>query len=453
MMPRIAVTGIGAVTPVATGRQDLWASLLAGRLGFAPVESFDTSAFNVHLGAEVRGFSAAPYVRTLDAARIGRASQLAIAAARLALADAGFGAMGPRGVPAEDGAARQGGEAGEPGAGDGRGLGGACEPGGTVASRRMVEAERCGVAMGTTSGEPLEVERFDDRYMAGELAKVGGEFMARYPCHMIAVHVARELGFGGDNTMLPAACAAGNYALAHAVDVLRAGRADLMLAGGADAFSRITYTGFARLGAIAPERCQPFDRHRKGMIPGEGAAVLVLEPLTAALARGARIYAEVAGYGLSCDAHHMTAAHPQGEGAVRAMQRALADAGIAPGDVSYISAHGTGTPTNDRLEAIAMARVFGEGARVPISSVKSMLGHTMGAASAIEAAVCAMAVAGDEIPPTMGLEEPEGDFDYVPNAARRLPVAVAMNNAYAFGGNNASTIFRKVEAAADGHRV
>ena len=434
MMPRIAVTGIGAVTPVATGRQDLWASLLAGRLGFAPVESFDTSAFNVHLGAEVRGFSAAPYVRTLDAARIGRASQLAIAAARLALADAGFGELGPRGMTGGDG---QDGEDG----------------GGGAAGRLTVAAERAGVAMGTPSGEPLEVERFDDRYMAGELDKVGGEFMERYPCHMIAAHVARELGFGGDNTMLPAACAAGNYALAHAVDVLRAGRADLMLAGGADAFSRITYTGFARLGAIAPERCQPFDRHRKGMIPGEGAAVLVLEPLAAALGRGARIYAEVAGYGLSCDAHHMTAAHPQGEGAVRAMRRALADAGVAPGEVSYISAHGTGTPTNDRLEAIAVARVFGDGARVPISSVKSMLGHTMGAASAIEAAVCALAVAGDEIPPTMGLEEPEGDLDYVANASRRVAVEVAMNNAYAFGGNNASTIFRKVEAAADGARA
>jgi 3-oxoacyl-[acyl-carrier-protein] synthase II len=229
--------------------------------------------------------------------------------------------------------------------------------------------------------------------------------------------------------------------------VLRAGRAELMLAGGADAFSRITYAGFARLGAIAPERCQPFDRRRKGMIPGEGAAVLVLEPLDAARRRGARIYAEVAGYGLSCDAHHMTAAHPEGDGAVRAMSRALADAGVAPEQVSYISAHGTGTPTNDRLEAIAVGRVFGAGTRVPISSIKSMLGHTMGAASAIEAAVCALAVATDEVPPTMGMEDPENDFDYVPNLARRLRVEVAMNNAYAFGGNNASTIFRKCEVS------
>ena len=412
---RIAVTGIGAVTPLGTGREELWANLLAGRLGFAPVESFDTSAFSVHLGAEVRGFSPALWVRRLDPERLGRASQLAIAAARLALADAGVGGAG-----------------GDSSSGR--------SPLGPLAG---VPAESAGVAMGTTSGEPLEVERFDDRYLAGELDLVGGEFMSLYPCHMIAAHVARELGFAGINTMIPAACAAGNYALAHAVDVLRAGRAELMLAGGADAFSRITYTGFARLGAIAPERCQPFDRRRKGMIPGEGAAVLVLEPVGAARRRGARIYAEVAGYGLSCDAHHMTAAHPEGEGAVRAMERALADAGVAPAEVSYISAHGTGTPTNDRLEAIAVRRVFGAGARVPISSIKSMLGHTMGAASAIEAAVCALAVAGDEIPPTMGLEEPEDDFDYVPNAARRHRVDVAMNNAYAFGGNNASTIFRK----------
>src|SRR5579864_1945054 len=405
---RIAVTGIGAVTPLGIGREELWRGLLAGRHGFAPVESFDTSAFRVHLGAEVRGFSPAPYVRTLDPARVGRASQFAIAASRLALADAGLDDW-------------------------------------LEGDQAEVAGERAGLALGTTSGESREIERFDDRYLAGELDAVGGEFMARYPSHMIAAHVARELGLAGVNSMIPAACAAGNYAIAHAVDVLRAGRADLMLAGGADAFSRTTFAGFARLGAIAPERCQPFDRGRQGMIPGEGAAVLVLEPAAAARRRGARIYAEVAGYGLSCDAHHMTAAHPEGDGAVRAMSRALADAGLAPEQVSYISAHGTGTPTNDRLEAIAVGRVFGTGMRVPISSIKSMLGHTMGAASAIEAAVCALAVATDEIPPTMGMEDPENDFDYVPNQARRLRVEVAMNNAYAFGGNNASTIFRKCE--------
>ena len=380
----------------------MWNGLLAGRSGFAPVESFDTRLFSVHLGAEGRGFDPGPYVRRLDPAALGRASQMAIAAARLALEDAGLDA-------------------------------------------ENLDPERSGVAMGTTSGEPREVEKLDDRILAGELDRVGAEFLSLYPCHTIAAHVARELGFAGVNTMIPTACAAGNYALAHALDVLRAGRADLMLAGGADSFSRITYTGFARLGAIAPERCQPFDRNRKGMIPGEGAAVLVLEPLERALDRGTRIYAELAGYGLSCDAHHMTAAHPEADGAARAMERALADVGASPEEVSYVSAHGTGTPTNDRLEILAVKRVFGgAAARIPMSSIKSMIGHTMGAASAIEAAVCALAVAENRIPPTMNLEEPEEGLDFVPNEARDPQVLLAMNNAYAFGGNNASVILRKV---------
>ncbi len=398
---RIVVTGIGAVTPVGAGREEVWENLLSGSSGFAPVESFDTSRYNVHAGAEIKEFDPAPYFSRLDPQTVGRATQLAIAAARQAVDDADL-------------------------------------------DLDSVEPERAGVVMGTTSGEPREVESFDDRYVAEELEQVGPEFITRYPCHVIAGCVASELQLAGVNAMIPAACAAGNYALAHAFDVLRAGRADVMLAGGADSFSRITYTGFARLGAIAPEVCQPFDRNRKGMIPGEGAAVLVLEPLERALERGRQPYAEVAGYGLSCDAHHMTAAHP--EGAARAMQRALSDSSRQPEAVGYISAHGTGTATNDRLETRAVKRVFGDAAyKVPMSSIKSMIGHTMGAASAIEAAVCALAVATDRIPPTAHFEEPdpECDLDCVPNEAREQRVDMAMNNAYAFGGNNASVIFEK----------
>lgn len=393
------------VTPIGTGCEEFWRNLLAGRSGIAPVQSFDTSGYNVHRGAEVKEFDAEEYILNLDAAHLGRASQFAIAAARLALADAGV-------------------EIGS------------------------LDRKRAGVSMGTTSGEPREVERFDDLYVSKDLDRIGSEFLALYPCHVIAAHVASELNFAGANTMIPTACAAGNYAIAHALDVLRAERADLMLAGGSDAFSRITFTGFARLGAVAPEMCQPFDRLRKGMIPGEGSGVLVLEPFERARRRGARIYAEVGGYGLSCDAHHMTAAHPQGDGAERAMRQALADSGTSTEEVSYISAHGTGTATNDRLETIAVKRVFKDAAhRIPISSVKSMLGHTMGAASAIEAAVCALAVFNDRVPPTINLNEPdpECDLDYVPNFARELRVNVAMNNAYAFGGNNASLILKKRE--------
>lgn len=405
MQNRIVVTGIGVVTSIGTGREQFWENLLAGRCGISSVESFDTSDYSVHKGAEVKGFDAGPYLHRLEAEQLGRASQFAIAAARLALADAGV------------------------------------DP-------RSLDPLRVGVSFGTTSGEPQEVERFDDAFVKDDLRSIGPEFMGRYPCHLISAHVAEEFGFAGVNMMIPTACAAGNYAIAHAFDALRWGRADLMLAGGSDAFSRITYTGFARLGAVAPEICQPFDRNRKGMVPGEGAGVLLLEPLKRARARGARIYAEVAGYGLSCDAHHMTAAHPEGDGAARAMQSALDESRLEPGDVSYISAHGTGTPTNDRLETIAVKRLFKELAyRIPVSSVKSMLGHTMGAASAIEAAVCALAVHDDRIPPTINLEEPDPDcdLDYVPNRARQHRVDVAMNNAYAFGGNNASLVLRKCE--------
>jgi 3-oxoacyl-[acyl-carrier-protein] synthase II len=406
MESRIVVTGLGVVTPIGTGREQFWNNLLAGRCGFAPVTSFDTSAYSVSCGAEVKDFHAEEYLSNLDAARLGRASQFAVAAARLALADAGVKLC-------------------------------------------SLDLTRAGVSMGTTSGEPREVERFDDCYTSKTLERVGPEFISRYPCHSIPAQVAAELEFAGPNIMIPTACAAGNYAIAHAFDLLRAGRADLMLAGGSDSFSRITYTGFARLGAVAPEICRPFDRRRKGMIPGEGAGVLVLETMEHAFGRGARIYAEVTGYGLSCDAHHMTAAHPEGDGAARAMAQALKESGTRPEDVSYISAHGTGTLTNDRLETIAVKRLFQEAAyAVPISSIKSMLGHTMGAASAIEAAACALAVFHDRIPATVNLEEPDPDcdLDYVPNHAREHRVNVAMNNAYAFGGNNASLILRKCAA-------
>jgi len=413
---RVVVTGIGAVTPVGSGREEVWERLLAGTCGTGPVTSFDTSAYPVHQGGEVHGFRPEDHVATLKVAGLGRASQLAVAAAHMALDDAGLGS-----APLVS-----------TGSGD---------------QTIGLPPERCGVAMGTTSGEPQEVEALDDDLVGERLDRAGEGFIARYPCHVIAANVAAELGFAGVNAMIPTACAAGNYAIAYAVDALRSGRAELMLAGGADCFSRITYTGFARLGAISPDLCRPFDRDRQGMIPGEGAAVLVLESLERARRRGATIYAEVAGYGLTCDAHHMTAADPEGAGGARAMERALAESGVRPEEVSYISAHGTGTPTNDRQETIAMKRVFGEHARkVPISSVKSMLGHTMGAASAIEAAVCSLAIHTGRIPPTLHLEtpDPECDLDYVSGSSRELPVAVAMNNAYAFGGNNASVIFRAV---------
>lgn len=244
--------------------------------------------------------------------------------------------------------------------------------------------------------------------------------------------------------MTSTACSAGNYAIAYGYDLLKLQKADIVLAGASDGISRIEYTGFNQFAAVAPEKCRPFDKNRKGMIPGEGAAVLVLEVLERALRRKAPIYAEILGYGLSCDASHMTL--PAVDGIAACMKKAIQEACITPDAVDYISAHGTGTPANDRAECAAIKEVFGARSKnIPISSIKSMLGHTMGAASALEAVACALTVKHDTIPPTMNYEtpDPECDIDCVPNHSRRQPVTIALNNSYAFGGNNASLVIKK----------
>lgn len=404
-MKRVVISGIGAVTPIGSGRAGLWDALLAGQSGIRPVASFDTGGYPVHIGAEVADFEPSLHLQRLAPASVGRASQFAIAAARMALEDAGL-------------------ELGN------------------------WNKRRIGVCLGTTSGEPLMIEAYNNLRKQGQVENVPPGIFSRYPCHVIASHVAIEFALQGPCLMIPTACAAGNFAIGYAYDLIRTGRADLVLAGGADAFSRITYMGFARLGAIAPQLCQPFDRNRKGMVPGEGAAMLAMEDLESAKARGACIYAEVLGYGVSCDAHHMTAAHPKGDGAVRAMTMALKDSGVSVGDIDYISAHGTGTPTNDRVESLAVRTLFGSNAwTVPISSIKSMLGHTMAAASAIEAAACAMAIHSGWVPPTINYSEPdpECDLDYVPNHARQINPRVVLNNSYAFGGINASLCLARAE--------
>ena len=407
-MGRVVVTGLGLVTAVGIGREEFWESIVSGRSGISEISTFDSSAFRVHRGGEIHEFGEQVGDLLEVAERdLGRASQFALAASRLALADAGI-------------------ETGQ------------LDPG------------RTGVVMGTTSGEPLEIERFTDLDLAGELDALGTEFPNRYASHSIPSRVASAFGIhgGGGPVMLPVACAAGNCAIAHASDLLRSGEADMMLVGGSDAFSRIPYTGFAGILAVAPERCQPFDRHRRGMIPGEGCGMIVLERAAHAGSRGARVYAEVAGCGISCDATHMTGSHPEGRGAVRAMEKALSEAGLIPEQIDYISAHGTGTKSNDFHETLSAKKAFGEHAyRVPMSSIKSMIGHSMGAASAIEAAMCALAIERGIVPPTINLEEPDPDcdLDYVPNEARKLQVDAAMSNAYAFGGTNASIILKRFE--------
>lgn len=405
-MRRVALTGIGVLTPIGAGKKDFWSNLLAGHHGFDDVQSFDISRFSAKRGAEINAFDLTDYLPTEDPNRYGRSTQFALAAARLAFEDAGI-------------------------------------------DHQKMDGDHIGVCMGTTSGEPNQVERFNDHYVEEALGLVGSEFIGRYPCHNIPAYMASVFNLTGSNPVItPAACAAGNHALAHAYDMIASGRVKMMLAGGSDAFSRITYAGFARLGAIAKDLCRPFDKNRTGMIPGEGAGVLILEDLNAAIERKATIYAEVLGYGFACDAYHMTGGHPEGRGAVRAIEKALAMSRIQPQQVDYISAHGTGTKSNDQNETVSIKKVFGDAAYdVSISSIKSMLGHTMGAASAVEAAACGLAIQNNVVPPTMNLEEPDPvcDLDYVPNQPREMKVDVAMNSAYAFGGNNSSLILARVE--------
>ncbi|MCS6861123.1 MAG: beta-ketoacyl-[acyl-carrier-protein] synthase family protein, partial [Abditibacteriales bacterium] len=303
-----------------------------------------------------------------------------------------------------------------------------------------------GVCLGTTMGEPQFVENmnplWDDEAAVTPLCT---EVVANPPS-VLSERVASYFQLCGPNLTIPTACAAGNYALGWAFEQVQSGAADMMLAGGTDAFSRLAFVGFSRLHAFSPDVCRPFDRNRQGLLLSEGAGVLVLERLEHAQARGARIYAEMLGYGLSADAHHITAPHPDGAGAALAMRRALQRAQRSPDDVDYINAHGTGTPHNDKAETLAIKSLFGERAyQIPVSSIKALTGHAMGAASAIEAIACVLSLYHGILPPTWNYQEPdpECDLDYIPNAPRDVQPHVVLNNSYGFGGNNACVVFGK----------
>lgn len=397
---RIVVTGIGVISSIGIGKEDFWNALIAGRSGITQITSFDTSDYPTHYGGEIKDFQPERFIGSA-AADMGRASGLAVSAALLAAEDAKL-------------------------------------------DLKNIDRREAGIALGTTMGESQVLERINAAWFKDGENAIDPRLIPMLPANVLSGQAAKRLGLCGPNLVIPTACAAGNYAIGYACDLLRSGRAKIMLAGGADAFSKIAFTGFNRLLAVALEVCRPFDKERKGMLVGEGAAMLVLEPLEQARQRKASIYAEVLGYGLSCDAHHMTA--PYSEGMKEAIEKALCDSGITCRQVDYFNAHGTGTPANDREECAAIKKVFGEYSRsLAVSSIKSMLGHTMGAASAIEAAACCLSVFSDIIPPTINFQtpDPECAIDCVPNACRRQRVDIALNNASAFGGNNAAVIFKK----------
>jgi 3-oxoacyl-[acyl-carrier-protein] synthase II len=301
------------------------------------------------------------------------------------------------------------------------------------------------LVVGTTMGEPSWVDTWPSDEAAQEpvSAERARELLAGTP-QGLAAAVAAELGVGGRVAAVGGACAAGNFALARALDDVRSGHSSRVLAGGVDAFSRTALMGFARLGALAEDGCRPFGLSRQGLVLGEGAAFLLVEELEAALARGAEPLTELAGAGLSCDAHHPTSPHPEGAGAARAMRAALSDARVGADDVGWVSAHGTGTPANDRAEVLALRSVF-TGRRPPASSVKSLSGHSLGAASAIEAVLAVQALRSGCLPPTWGVgeQDPECDWDVMTDGPRPLERDVVLNQAYAFGGCNAVTVFRR----------
>lgn len=396
---RVVVTGLGVVSSIGLGARAFADALKQGACGFSPIKSFDTTGFSSQLGGEVQNFEPSEWVRNLDYRHIGRSSQFSIAAARMAIEDAGID-------PA------------------------------------LLIKGNCGVSVGTTDGESQPIDRLMRHWVEYGPERLDPELLQQVSADRLSATVAREFCLPGEAITLSTACAAGNYAIGHAYDLIRMEEADFMLCGGADSVCRKTFAGFFRLGAIAPIACQPFDKNRRGIITGEGAGMLLLESLESARAGNRRIYAEVLGYGMSCDAIHMVAPDPAS--IAHCIRMAHANAGIEPTDVDYICAHGTGTRTNDVVEAAAIRQVFGD-RPPPTSSIKSMIGHTMGAASALAGAACTLALYDGFIPPTINHEttDPECDLDCVPNVARVADLKVVQNNAFAFGGNNAIVIFRK----------
>jgi 3-oxoacyl-[acyl-carrier-protein] synthase II len=310
------------------------------------------------------------------------------------------------------------------------------------------ESTRVAVIGGSTVAEPQVGEALISLWRRQGLDAVPRRQFAQLSPGTITANIARALGFHGPNAMMLTSCTAGNQAIGHACDLIRKGRVDAALVGGTDSLSMMNHVGFNRLLSLAPEYCQPFDRNRKGLVIGEGSAFLVIERLADAVARDAHIHGEILGTGLGFDAHHMTRPHPDGRGGAQAIRAAVTAAGIRLEDVDYISAHGTGTHQNDRIESKLVRDVFGERAYdIPISSIKSMLGHTMGAASAIEAVACLLSLQRGVLPPTIHYEtpDPECDLDYVPNQARRVSIRVALSQAFAFGGNTSALVLGRHE--------
>ena len=413
MSRRVVVTGIGLVTSLGIGTAATWEGLLAGKSGVGPITKFDTEGFSTRFAAEVKGFDATAFVEKKDVKKMDVFIQYAVAASQFAMDDSGL----------------------------------VITPG---------IAPEVGVCLGSGIGGFATIEREHSVLLAGGPRKVSPFFIPASIINLASGQVSIRFGAKGPNLATCTACSASAHAVGDSYEIIKRGDADAMITGGSEAaITPMSVGGFGALRALStrndePTRAsRPFDQDRDGFIIGEGAGVLVLEELEHARRRGARIYAEVVGYGMSGDAYHITAPSETGDGAVRVMERALRKAGIAPDEVDYINAHGTSTPFNDRLETLAIKRCFGEhAARVAVSSTKSMTGHLLGASGGLEAGISALAVYHQVAPPTINLDvADEGcDLDYVPHTKRAMPIRHVLSNSFGFGGTNAALVLRRYEA-------
>lgn len=414
MKRRVVVTGIGPVTPIGIGKDVFWQNLVAGKSGIGLITAFDTTDFSVKIAAEIKDFNFGNYGDKKEGRRMDRMAQFAVAASKLAILDAGL-------------------------------------------DMSKENAFRCGVCVGSGIGGLHTFTEQTWKFKDKGPRFVSPLFIPMILGNMASGEIAIAFGFKGPNTCIQTACASGSHALGDAFRSIVSGDADVMLAGGSEAaVNEMAIAGFANMKALSTDNdklgkaSRPFDATRNGFVLGEGAGVVVLEELEHALKRGAHIYVEFVGYGANCDAHHMTAPDPTGEGAAECFRMALRDAGFQPEDVDYINAHGTSTQLNDKAETLAIKQVFGEYAyKLPVSSTKSMTGHLLGAAGGVEAVATLLAMENKMLPPTINYENADKenglDLDYVPNKARGSEIKVAMSNNLGFGGHNACIVFRRFE--------
>jgi 3-oxoacyl-[acyl-carrier-protein] synthase II len=408
---RVVVTGLGTVNPLGLTVQESWQGIIEGRSGIAPITRFDAKDLPVQIAAELKNFDVGQYLPAKEARRMDLFIHYGMAA--------GIQAIGNSGISIHSG-----------------------------------NADRIGINIGSGIGGLRMIEETHHAFLQGGWRKVSPFFIPSTIINMVSGNLSIFYGIKGPNLAVVTACSSALHAIGEAMRSIQAGDADVMVAGGAEgAITPLAIAGFAAAKSLSrrndePERAsRPWDKNRDGFVLGEGAGVLVLEDYEHAKARGAKIYCEVLGYGLSSDAYHITAPPEDGDGAVRSMLHALDDAGISPTEIDYINAHGTSTPVGDRVEALAIKRVFKDHAyRLAVSSTKSMTGHLLGAAGGIEAVFSVLTIRDGIIPPTINLDEPDDDcdLDFVPNEARRTEVKTVLTNSFGFGGTNASLIFRRL---------